>query len=258
MKNNPVIYSDPDGRDEIIRIFIYDYDNDKTYVYEIYNDNNLVLTDGQCTDEEILNGHTTVIRQQYFNYTSNYSIYIKDEKVTVSYDGREINQGELKDEDVVIVSGYDDGDEPRWHCDACTDYSGDGDVQNGGINLVSREGGADPTKYQSKNNVETTEVSGLLTMLGISGASPSNIYERMQEYVAAVEHAIQAQEEYESNTGSNTNETSGSADTDNNDNDTTVQIYTFHQEGGAARTEIKDTVINKSDLHKIALKRYAK
>jgi RHS repeat-associated protein len=204
MKNNPIVYIDPDGKDEIVRITIYDYDKNETRVFEFYIDNNMVLWDGEVNAATIIDQALVIYRNDYYNYTSNYTVYIKNGVPTATFNGREIIKSDNPIDSDYSTSSGSSGPVK----DVFQGLEGDGGKQKNGWRLISKTNGASPTKQKSDYVEKSIEIDGLLALLGISSGKPQNIYDKACDISDGIDHAsealdqaIQTEDEPEDNTG---------------------------------------------------------
>jgi RHS repeat-associated protein len=145
MYDNPMIYQDPDGMDEIIRIRVVDYKSNTTTVIETTIPY-LVMTDGRYRQEGALPAY-----YGYYNYVSNYTLYLhKEGPPTGTSDGVQILTNELQMQDLILGPFQI---EPKYGDQSLVipefSFEGSGGYQPSGFRLVSKEGGASPTKQKS-------------------------------------------------------------------------------------------------------------
>lgn len=180
MLDNPIIYTDPKGETEYLTILIDNKQTGKqTYI-------TIPVSDDLDRSHRFQNG-----LYYYYDFSRVYTITIEEDGSTSTHMSGRI-RGNLRTSG--ISGSYTIAKLAAYGLE------GDGDYQNGGIHLVSKSGGASPTKTISRNNVETTEAEALIAMLGgFSSGGAKNIYEQAKIAEAFVDKVLQADSEAETN-----------------------------------------------------------
>ena len=164
--NNPLIWNDPDGRDEYLTIVIDDRKSGKTMTIKVAKPiSTKVMTDGT--------GSSVVHSNNYYDFETIVSLKIdKNGKQSASSSYKFIYDNGLKDFDLAFGS---DNVESKFHTKSKTDgnswglnisLEGNGETQNGGYTLTSKSGGVSSTKTKSLSAAEEIEIGEFLDVLG--------------------------------------------------------------------------------------------
>lgn len=193
--NSPIIFSDPDGRDEFIRIQFY---NDKGQLTGTAD--RLVKGSSGRYMSGGIHGDVNVGR-----ISNGYNYYSSTIKVTVDSEGKIIKKiidktNQIKWNDGILDREYGLGAEEKGSIYDASDetYEGKGSYQRGGWHLTSEDGGASPTKTKSKFIARHSEIGAFLETLGALnvGSLGSRIPDAINDAATIVEDAAEVKEEY--------------------------------------------------------------
>jgi len=175
MRNNPLIYNDPDGNDEYLTIVI----NDKRT--------------GRKTTLEIPTAVSTRVRTDYVRKNQYTSINYYDFKTTITLTIEESGERSVNTQYSILYSnGVKDNDfignnpyiKPKPDFLYTLFHSeGEGGTQPDGYKLTTEEGGVSSTKYIAEHKVKSIDITALLAAFGGKGkslAKPTNIEEGME------------------------------------------------------------------------------
>jgi RHS repeat-associated protein len=174
--NNPIIFVDPDGEKEYLKIVMEDKDGN-TVVFRKQTSMD-IMTDGvkhTVPGWNPFGGPTAT-----WSYENNYYDFERVITMTQNADGtitsteslNILTNGPVRDRDYVWGSGAKYGDSKLdwsewWSC---------GSSQPSGFNLVSADGGASPTNTKAtKGGVVTIDIGPFLTALGGLGRTPGKL-----------------------------------------------------------------------------------
>ncbi|MBU2019491.1 MAG: hypothetical protein KJ941_07590, partial [Bacteroidetes bacterium] len=186
MLNCPILYSDPDGRDEFERIQFY---NEK---------GKLIRTADYLVKEDVYYSTGPRADANFGSVSNGWNFYSKTTKIVVSNDGKVLSEKVF----TKPVVKWEDGIQDREYAMGAEDegtiyeagessYEGKGDYQRGGVRLTSSSGGASPTKQKSKfvdgeNNID--EFIETLGALG-GGSLGSPLPDKIKDLVGMGEKA---------------------------------------------------------------------
>jgi RHS repeat-associated protein len=184
--NNPIIYNDPDGNQEIIRITIKNSVTGKSTTFLSFpkSGKDKVAAGDFYTDGSGWDSGSTV--QNFYDYVKDYTLSYNpnDGTINIAYDGLT-----LVKENGVQAKDYIWG---KIHKSGTIVSLGIADKANdrtipGGMFLTSKDGGADPTKYKSKNAVGETLSDDLIALIGgMKGNPNSDKYEQYKDFFEGV------------------------------------------------------------------------
>jgi RHS repeat-associated protein len=161
--NCPLVFADPDGKDEYERIIIYNEKGQVILTAEKLIKKNRYISEGiiyfhDSNAPELSNG---------FNY------YSKTTKITINNSGYVTKSTTEKRNIIKYQDGIQDreyllGAEEKGSVYETMEFSlyGNGNTQNGGWNLTSDDGGINQTKAKAKNPVGSVDIGMLLKTLG--------------------------------------------------------------------------------------------
>ncbi len=161
--NCPLVFIDPDGKDEFERIIIYNEKGQVVLTAEKLIKKNRYISDG------IIYFHDTYVPE----LSNGFNYYSKTTKITINNSGYVTK----KSEDNQKVIKYQDGIQDREGFLGAEkkgaiyetielDFGANGNTQNGGWNLTSDGGGVNQTKAKAKNPVGSVDIGLLLNTLG--------------------------------------------------------------------------------------------
>jgi RHS repeat-associated protein len=163
--NCPLVFIDPDGKDEFERIIIY---NEKGQV--ILTAEKLIKKNRYMTGEKF-HFHDTNIPE----LSNGFNYYSKTTKITINNSGYVTksttdNRNIIKYHDGIQDREYFLGSEKEGAIyetfEFDFNFNGNGNTQNGGWNLTSDNGGINQTKAKAKNPVGSVDIGMLLKTLG--------------------------------------------------------------------------------------------
>lgn len=172
--NSPIIFNDPDGKDEFYTVVIVNKLTGKTHIIEKPTAiSTKIMTNG--SDNHY---YKRAASTSYYDFTTIETITIdKNGKETSKLSYEILFDSGVKDIDMVAGSGwkqkFNTKSKADWHFNVSLD--GNGGRQRGGIYGTSKEGGASPTKQRSLTAAEETKMDELLEGLGaLKGGSLGN------------------------------------------------------------------------------------
>jgi len=173
-RNNSMLFVDPDGNDEIISIVIKQQGRPDI----IIRSSGAISNNVKAGESYWFNSPKGIRAQDYFNFRTKITFNI-DENGLINLEG--INRNTLTDERryteiyfaMNFLAGNDNGaivspNEIGWS------VKGSGGIQNSGIELYTREGGASPTKQKGRLGVEMTDLESLLDYCTAALKTPAN------------------------------------------------------------------------------------
>jgi RHS repeat-associated protein len=172
-KNNPIIYIDPDGRKEILKIVMEDFNGQRIIFTKQISMN--IMTDGIKHEVHgwTLFGSPTATwsyENKYYDYERVITLKMnKDGTINTTESLNILTSGPIRDKDDVWFSGANYGESKfDWN-----EYMTTGNTQRGGFHLTSVEGGVSPTTTTAtKGRVIMIDIGPFLTALGGLGGTP--------------------------------------------------------------------------------------
>lgn len=156
-KNNPVIFSDPDGNDEFLTTIIKLNDGTTQIIENDKRISQKFMADAAWSTMNLF-------AAQDFRDIRTTVTYTQGENGEFTKTTTSVAEGDVKFSEEYIFP-YDKG--------AIVDFApfsifgeGDGEKQPGGFNLTSEDGGVSKTKTVSENDAESREIGELLDALG--------------------------------------------------------------------------------------------
>ncbi|PWH86250.1 RHS repeat-associated core domain-containing protein [Brumimicrobium oceani] len=252
-KNNPLMYTDPDGNDEYLSYIIT---NEKT---------------GKTTRLDVLTAHSTKIiafGSSKDVHSNNYYDFRTVKTITQHQDGTTsittnyeiLYEDGIKDFDLsygssnVKPNGYikDEADGWTWGVGLSPE------TQPGGFRLTSDDGGASPTKTISENDVESRDIGDLLDALGAlkNGSLGSDDADKIKDIVDMVQdlnELVPLDGGGGTGSGSASSSSSGESPSNgvNNDSIWVKQKHTWITPAGRD-SKIDSTKVKKGEEHKVS------
>jgi RHS repeat-associated protein len=209
--NNPIIWSDPDGRDEYLTIVIDDQKSGKKTTITVSKPiSTKVMTDGTGSNE--------VHSNNYYDFETIVTLKIdKSGKQNISTNFKFLYDNGLKDFDLAFGSvnveskfhTKSEADGFMWDISG-TAGNGNGEKQKGGFTLTSLSGGNSQTKTKSLSAAEEREIGEFLDILGAlkNGSYGSKELDQLNDLSNMFQKAKEIKEQLNSNSPSSTNGTS--------------------------------------------------
>ena len=166
MFDNPMVYSDPDGKTEYLKTIIY------------YEKTGETIEITRFVSDDVMASHV------YSDGTVHYSDYTRTETYTITEDGMYYEKGDsysVGEKRITLPAFL-----PKVAAELLlADLEGDGEKQAGGYQLTTKSGGVSSTRTIAENDVETRDIGDLLTALSALGKSgkinvPGSYFKKMK------------------------------------------------------------------------------
>jgi RHS repeat-associated protein len=186
--NSPLIFSDPDGKDEFLTIIVKNEQSGKTTIIQKPTAiSTKVMTNGSGSNE--------VHSNNYYDFETIVTMKIdKNGKVNTKISYKFLYDNGLKDFDVSTSAGVKGKYSTKSRSDGfmwgvTTNLEGKGDTQRGGVSYTSKDGGASPTKYRSLTGAEERDIDLLLTTLPLlkGGSLGNKVPDLIKDFTGLVE-----------------------------------------------------------------------
>ncbi len=145
MLDNPIIFSDPDGKTEYLEIVVKDESTGDEISLKI------AVSDDLMVSHIYESG-----ARHYFDYTIRHTYTIKKDG-SIGYESRKIQEKDRASVLAIIPFGKKVAKLIAYGID------GDGESQNGGLELTTKSGGSKTTRTIPRNYVKSIDVGDLLT-----------------------------------------------------------------------------------------------
>lgn len=173
-KDNPIVYADPDGQREHLKIVFIDSDGKsrsftKQTSYKI-------MTNG-VRHTTWSSSSTQYSENYYYDFEKVLTVkQSKDGSFSMSTTTNILKQKGIRDKDYVWFGGDKKGDIKTDFSDKIGTESaalaGKGESMEGGLHEVTDDGGADPTKTTSKNDANTLNIGPFLDIQSVISRLP--------------------------------------------------------------------------------------
>lgn len=259
-KNSPLIFNDPDGKDEYLTIVIDDKRTGRKTTIEVEK----AISTKIRTDWKEKNGGTSIASYDYYDYRTTITMTIDEEgKKSIDTQYKIMYENGVKDNDFV-GSNYSPKPKPDlMYTLFNSNLECEGGSQKGGLRLTTEDGEVSRTKYIAENDVKSVNIDAIRAAFGAKGkslAKPSEVEEGVEiisELYKEVAGLTTGNGGSDKTGGGSMATGEGNTETGlggtpnesvNADKDTTITIYTFEQHGGYSITHEKKKTVKKSEI----------
>jgi RHS repeat-associated protein len=256
LRNNPIVFIDPDGNDEWNSIVVLDQQGNiiKKSFARISTTNFMSsgikhIDDGGGGWWNMSNGYDFKHEMTFQMQNDGTIEYMKTETVLIVHNGiKDREYGPFAKAGGTVYN---------------TGISSSGFEQAGGLYLHSK-GGGEGTKYYSRNDVQGMEVDWLLALFGVLGKSNfsdlskntdalKDIANNLKSIVEETNCLPEGDRDY--GVQSNQKKDEQRKTIDFKDKDTTITIRDVYNHNGWSQSQTKDTTVKKSEVNKVKTER---